>query len=652
MMKSKRANRLLFNHPLMVCRIIVILLVGSLFLTIFSSNLNAACANQNPESAPANGTTTPPNNNQISPEGGQSSSSGGDGGGQHPVACFTWSPSAPEVGEPVQFNASCSYDLNSQSGDTKTAPSNPEGGSQIGLTEYIGGGSIPSNVKNIEDSPSICPDTGPDGGTGGGPGSGFDAVGAVPAQAFAGSLLYSWDFGDGNTSAEERPIHTYTVAAEYIVSLTVYNATNDYDTLTAYITVSPSSGNPVAVIDSIMPNPAVKGEKVTFAGHGVDTDGSIIGYNWTSSKDGFLNSSASFSTTTLTPGTHLISFTVQNDNFEWSEAATRTLIINILPTAKPGGPYLGSVKTPLTLDGSGSTDTDGSITGYKWVFGDGASSTEIKPKHTYLHAGTYTVTLTVTDNRGATGAATTTAKIVGNPPVANASGPYFGYENHPVSFNGSHSTDSDGYITKWEWRFGDGSNGTGMKPTHTYTHKGSYTVTLTVTDNDNEKDSDTTTAVIIGNLPPNPPHVNGSLSGYTDIEYVYSAVSTDPENDSLRYFFDWGDDTNFTSPFFPSGTVISASHTWISPGTYQVNVTAIDEKNATSDTTTLIVNIKDNSSTSSQESNTDKNGFTGLMSGFNSILNIGQFGTIAWTIIVLALVGFGIRTALKSRRKK
>jgi len=59
-----------------------------------------------------------------------------------------------------------------------------------------------------------------------------------------------------------------------------------------------------------------------------------------------------------------------------------------------------------SFDGSGSHDPDGSITGYAWSFGDGGTATGATPTHTYLAAGTYSVTLTVTDNSGATGTVT------------------------------------------------------------------------------------------------------------------------------------------------------------------------------------------------------------------------------------------------------
>ena len=81
------------------------------------------------------------------------------------------------------------------------------------------------------------------------------------------------------------------------------------------------------------------------------------------------------------------------------------------PVANPGGPYTGTVSQSLQFDGRGSTDSSGTITAYKWDFGDNGSGTSVQPSHTYAAAGTFTVTLTVTDNNGNSNAAKTTATI-------------------------------------------------------------------------------------------------------------------------------------------------------------------------------------------------------------------------------------------------
>ena len=85
---------------------------------------------------------------------------------------------------------------------------------------------------------------------------------------------------------------------------------------------------------------------------------------------------------------------------------------NAAPSANPGGPYSGRPGTAISFNGSGSRDPDGSIASYRWDWGDGTTTgSGATPSHTFARSGTFTVRLTVTDNAGATGTATTTASI-------------------------------------------------------------------------------------------------------------------------------------------------------------------------------------------------------------------------------------------------
>lgn len=89
----------------------------------------------------------------------------------------------------------------------------------------------------------------------------------------------------------------------------------------------------------------------------------------------------------------------------------------------------------------------------------------------------------------------------GDPPVADAGGPYSADQGSAVQFDGTGSSDPGGGDLTYAWDFGDGNTGAGPTPTHTYLDAGEYTVTLTVTNDAGLSDSDTTTAVI-GNVPP------------------------------------------------------------------------------------------------------------------------------------------------------
>ena len=165
--------------------------------------------------------------------------------------------------------------------------------------------------------------------------------------------------------------------------------------------------------------------------------------------------------------------------------------LNVRPTGAPPAnqPPVASFTSSVvnmvgSFDGSASTDTDGTVASYSWNFGDGsAAGTGAKPSHTYVSAGTFQVTLTVTDNQGATGSVThvVTVTAPNQPPVASFTSSAV---NLAASFDGSASRDPDGTVASYGWNFGDGTPvTTGVSPNHAYAAAGTYQVTLTVTDN-------------------------------------------------------------------------------------------------------------------------------------------------------------------------
>ena len=181
------------------------------------------------------------------------------------------------------------------------------------------------------------------------------------------------------------------------------------------------------------------------------------------------------------------------------------------------------------------------------------------------------------------------------PPVANASASdSYGFVGESVNFDGSNSYDLDeeGYIDSWLWDFGDGSNGIGETTTHTYNNSGTYTTRLTVTDDFGDEDTCKTVVVITQpNIPPTTPTISGPTLGDTKVEYTYTAMSNDFDNDTIRYIFDWDDDTLDATDLVINNTVINATHTWADEGVYLLKVHAEDEHNATSSTAKMIVLI-------------------------------------------------------------
>jgi PKD repeat protein len=131
------------------------------------------------------------------------------------------------------------------------------------------------------------------------------------------------------------------------------------------------------------------------------------------------------------------------------------------------------------VDGSGSADSDGTIVTYSWGFGDQTSGSGQVAHHTYAGYGTYPVSLTVTDDVGATATVTHTVTLTNAAPTASFTVRCTGLS---CSVDGRASADSDGTIVSYAWSFGDGAGGSGATTSHTYAGAGSYIVALTVTD--------------------------------------------------------------------------------------------------------------------------------------------------------------------------
>jgi subtilisin family serine protease len=138
-----------------------------------------------------------------------------------------------------------------------------------------------------------------------------------------------------------------------------------------------------------------------------------------------------------------------------------------------------------SFDGSGSSASEGSVTGWAWNYGDGGSGSGVTVNHTYAAEGTYTVALTVTDDGGRTGTATVQVSV-GEPaadgPTAHIAGNCTSYWFiWQCTITGSGSTAGSSPIQSYAWNLGDGSTASGVNVTHWYA-PGTYTITLTVTD--------------------------------------------------------------------------------------------------------------------------------------------------------------------------
>ncbi|MEQ1860005.1 MAG: PKD domain-containing protein [Chthoniobacteraceae bacterium] len=180
----------------------------------------------------------------------------------------------------------------------------------------------------------------------------------------------------------------------------------------------PAPTNEPPIADPAGPYTGVAGQVIALsASDSIDFDGTITTWAW-DFGDGTNGSGENVAKTFASAGTYTVLLRVTDNLGTFSEETTTVTVTaaptNQPPVARPGGPYVGATGGVISFDGSASSDPDGTIASYAWNFGDGATGTGATPAHGYTNAGTFNVTLTVTDNSGATHTASTTATISPN----------------------------------------------------------------------------------------------------------------------------------------------------------------------------------------------------------------------------------------------
>ena len=298
---------------------------------------------------------------------------------------------------------------------------------------------------------------------------------------------YEWDWtSDGNYEGSGvTATHSYSSGGSYTVKLRLTD--NDGATSTETTTVD-INNNPVASITAN--SPVLTSEDFGLdASASSDPDGDSLGYEWDLDNDGSYDDA-----TGVTPsksesddGSYSVGLKVSDGN---GGADTTSDTVNV-DNRDPSSSFSASSTSVLTDEkvdlNDGSSDQDGSISSYNWDFGDSTTSTTRNPSHSFSDDGTYTISLTVTDDDESTDTYSLEITVNNRIPSAsftfNPSNP--GIEDS-ISFDGSGSSDSDGSITGYEWDWdNDGSyEGAGSNPDYSFSDQGDYVVRLRATDND------------------------------------------------------------------------------------------------------------------------------------------------------------------------
>ncbi len=363
------------------------------------------------------------------------------------------------------------------------------------------------------------------------------------------NVIYSWDFGDGQSGTGATPNHTYASIGTYTAEVT---ATNGAGSQTAQTTVQVVDV-PIAGLSAGSDSPTQVGNITTF--QATTTAGSNISYSW-DFGDGASGSGATPSHTYAAVGSYTVEVTATNGAGSSTEPTTVQVVDVPIAGLSAGSNSPTQVGSATTFQ---ATTTAGSNISYSWDFGDGASGSGATPNHTYASIGTYTAEVTATNGAGSQ-TAQTTVQVVDVPIAGLSAG-----SDSPTQVGNIttfQATTTAGSNISYSWDFGDGASGSGATPSHTYAAVGSYTVEVTATNGAGSSTEPTTVQVV--DVP-----IAGLSAGSdspTQVGSITTFQATTTAGSNISYSWDFGDGA--------SGSGATPSHTYAAVDKYTARVTA------------------------------------------------------------------------------
>jgi PKD repeat protein len=347
---------------------------------------------------------------------------------------------------------------------------------------------------------------------------------------------WSWSFGDGAVSNERDPQHTYAAPGAYTVALTAAGPYGSaLETRSGWIVVT----SPVPAAD-LGATPLSGTAPLTVHFNDLSS-GHVTSHLW-SFGDGASSSASSPTHVYEEPGTYTVALSVAGP--DGSDTATRTALI-VVAEPPPFAEFQASSTigfAPLTIE---FTDqSSGLVSARLWSFGDGASSSDEAPAHTYTEPGLYSVELLVQGPTGVGSELKSDLIRVDDPtPVAAFGAPLTsGVAPLAVQF----SDVSSGLVSAWSWDFGDGTSGVGREPEHVYSAPGTYTVTLTAA-GPFGSDVESKSAFVTVQWPaPVPEFTAGPVTGFAPLPVAFTDLSS---GNVTSWSWNFGDGTTSRARF-------------------------------------------------------------------------------------------------------
>jgi gliding motility-associated-like protein len=371
---------------------------------------------------------------------------------------------------------------------------------------------------------------------------------------------YLWNFGDGNTSTAATPSHTYTAQGTYNVTLTITTATGCTETYTLPGAIR--VGRRPVINFSVRPDTACAFQEVQFNDLTNEADEWLwlFGDGTSSSQQNPLHQYSD---------TGLFSVTLIATNNGCRDSLRRNNVIRIKPPIARFG-FVTNCTNRLQF---AFRDSSIGATTWLWNFGDGTTSTQQNPLHVFPSLGTYTVTLTVT-NDTCSHTFSQPIRVVREIPDFTVS-QRVACQRSTLNFNAIVPNPAN--VVEYDWTFGDGNgwnsnvfNAGGFAYNY-YVRPGIYTVTLITTDIYGCRDSITKPAHITINGPTasfSAANTNG-CRGLT-ASFTNASVS-DGRNAIVSWRWDFGDGTIRTM-----NTGVPMQHTYNLAGSYTVKLIVTD----------------------------------------------------------------------------